>query len=341
MTFHLGGLNMETLRFWRWGSQWPLGRGRLIQEGTVNVQYRPFPLLAPLAPPPSPEAPVGLPAGAVQETPPSLGGTETGPFLPIPGDSSRRSSLARRRGVSETAGAQVAFAKHLINRPGIVPTSHTVFKPASLHRSLEQDDSCNYCLAILPRTLLSRPGRGPSLGATQHSTSLLAPPSPTLALSVTPPVGLMSVGLDPPQVAARWPLPKLLRHLCCGWEGRGGRREARGVGFTSRQPWYLACPFLAAHPSEAPTANWWIKCFLFTLPHLLGQCALRAPQLAVLELLLRLAAPSPFLGLLKWELRCNVFGCPLPTGGGWGRASPGPREQSSAQLSTRSLPVTP
>lgn len=94
---------------------------------------------------------------------------------------------ARRRGVSETARAQVAFAKHLINRPGIVPTSHTVFEPASLHWSLEQDGSCNYCLAILPRTLLSRPGRCPSLRATQHSTSPLAPPSSTLAVRVTPP----------------------------------------------------------------------------------------------------------------------------------------------------------
>lgn len=59
--------------------------------------------------------------------------TLRGPFLPILGDGSWRSSLARRKGVSETAGAQVGFAKRLITRPGIVPTSHMVSQPASLH----------------------------------------------------------------------------------------------------------------------------------------------------------------------------------------------------------------
>lgn len=28
------------------------------------------------------------------------------------------------------------------------------------------------------------------------------------------------------------------------------------MGFTSHQPWYLACPFVAAHLSEKPVANW-------------------------------------------------------------------------------------
>lgn len=183
MTFHLGGLNMETLHFWRWGSRWPLRWGRLVQEGQSACNTEPSLSWHHFSTPP-PGAPAGLPAGAVQETPPALGGADTGPLLPILGDSSWRSSLARRRGVSETAGAQVASAKHLINRPGIVPTSRTVSEPASLHRSPEQDDSCNYCLATLTRTLLSRPGRCPSLRATQHSTSLPAPPSPTLALRV-------------------------------------------------------------------------------------------------------------------------------------------------------------
>lgn len=37
---------------------------------------------------------------------------------------------------------------------------------------------------------------------------------------------LMSVGLAPPQIAARWPFRKPQRHFCSGWKGRGGRREA-------------------------------------------------------------------------------------------------------------------
>lgn len=51
------------------------------------------------------------------------------------------------------------------------------------------------------------------------------------------------------------------------------------------------------------------------------------------ELLLQLAAYASFLGLLKRELRCDVSGCPLPAGRGWGRAPPGPKEQNSAELS--------
>ena len=134
MTFHLGGLNMKTLHFWRWGGRWPLagadlsGRGQSMCNTEPSLSWH-----RPLHSTPSPEAPTELPAGALQETLPSLGGAERGPFLPHPRDRSWRSSLARRQGVSETAGAQVVFAKHLINRPGIVPTSHTVFQPASLH----------------------------------------------------------------------------------------------------------------------------------------------------------------------------------------------------------------
>lgn len=108
------------------------------------------------------------------------------------------------------------------------------------------------------------------------------------------------------------------------------------MGFTSHQPWYLACPFLAAHLSEVPIANWWIKCFLFILRNLLGPVCSAGPA-AGPELFLRLSAYPPFLGLLKWELRCDVSSCPLPTGGGWGRAPPGPKQQSSAQP----LPTTP
>lgn len=50
------------------------------------------------------------------------------------------------------------------------------------------------------------------------------------------------------------------------------------MGFTSHQPWYLACPFLAAHLSEKPVANSRIKRFLFTLPNLLGPACSAGPH---------------------------------------------------------------
>lgn len=48
----------------------------------------------------------------------------------------------------------------------------------------------------------------------------------------------MSLGLDPPLIAAGWPLPKPARSLCCGCKRRGGRsRQLEWIA--SRQPWYL------------------------------------------------------------------------------------------------------
>lgn len=105
-----------------------------------------------------------------------------GPFLPFLGDGSWRSGLARRKGVSETAGAQIGFAKRLITRPGIVPTKpHGILadfpSPGVLSRTSPVITAWPFC----PWTLLSRPGRCPSLGTTHHSLSLPAVPSPTLA----------------------------------------------------------------------------------------------------------------------------------------------------------------
>lgn len=54
----------------------------------------------------------------------AIAGRLGGPFLPILGDGFWRSGLAKRQGVSETAGAQIGFAKCLITGPGIVPTIH-------------------------------------------------------------------------------------------------------------------------------------------------------------------------------------------------------------------------
>lgn len=112
---------------------------------------------------------------------------------------------------------------------------------------LEQDVSCDYCLAILPLDPFLQT-REASLS--RNHASLQVP-----AGSALPHPGsqgdathgdLMSVGLDPPQIAARGPLPKPQRSLCCGWRGRGARRKASGVRSASQQPWLLACPALAA-----------------------------------------------------------------------------------------------
>lgn len=94
-------------------------------------------------------------------------------------------------------------------------------------RCLEQDVSFNCCLTILPRTLLSRPGRCPSQGTPCHSKSLLAPPSLHLAVRVTPPTDLISVGRAPLQ-ASKAPLWRL--------ERQKGERETGGEGFTSQHP---------------------------------------------------------------------------------------------------------
>lgn len=83
----------------------------------------------------------------------------------------------------------------------------------------------------------------------------------------------MSVGLDPPQIATRWPLLKPQRHLCCGWKSRGGEREAIGVGFASHQPWHLAGPVLAVHLSEVPIVTCWIKYFSLCSSNLSPECA--------------------------------------------------------------------
>lgn len=138
-----------------------------------------------------------------------------------------------------------------------------------------------------PWTLLSRPGRHLSLEP--HST-------PVPAGSTLPHPGsrgdathrdLMSVGLDPPQIAARGPLPKPQSHSCCGWKGRGGKREAIGMGFASHRPWHhlalswlltsLKCP-LSPDGSSAfslyapsPLPNSWprvvaVACDVFSIP---------------------------------------------------------------------------
>lgn len=174
MTFHLGGLTIKT-SFLEMGQQVAVLLGRTCPEGTMcNTE--------PSSPDPprhrhlqrSQQRSVGsggdAPAGEAQST-----------FLPTIGDGSRlsRSSLARRQGVRETARAQVVFAKRLINRPGIVPRSHTVFSrlpsPAVLSRTSPVITASPLC----PWTLLCRPGRCPSLGTRRHSLSQrLCPPHP-------------------------------------------------------------------------------------------------------------------------------------------------------------------
>lgn len=175
MTFHLGGLTIKTSFLETW-QQVALLLGRPCPEGTV-CNTEPSSLTLPgttvsRGPGGAPGAPEGMRRhGEAQDLPrPTIGDVSLG---------SRQSGLARRQGVRETAGAQVVFAKCLINRPGIVPTSRTVFSPASSFTwCLEQDVSCNYCLASLPLDP-SLPTREVSLP--RNHTSLLVPaalPSP-------------------------------------------------------------------------------------------------------------------------------------------------------------------
>lgn len=84
------------------------------------MQYRTFPPPTLPGPPPSPEAPAELPELSRRC---HHHREARGPRLSILRDGSWRSGLARRKGVSETAGAQVGFAKRLITGSGMVPTS--------------------------------------------------------------------------------------------------------------------------------------------------------------------------------------------------------------------------
>lgn len=146
----------------------------------------------------------------------------------LPPHSPRRlleEQLGQKTGCERDSWGTVVFAKRLINRPGIVPRSHTVFQPASLHLCFEQDSSCNYCLATLPLdpSLQTREVSLPRNHTSLHVPAGSALPHPGSRGDATH-RDLMSLGLDPPQIAARGPLPKLQRHFCCGWEGRGGRQ---------------------------------------------------------------------------------------------------------------------
>lgn len=173
MTFHLGGLTIKT-SFLEMGQQVALRLGRTCPEGTMcNTE------------PSSPTLPVSTISSGPGSAPWALEemhrheGSEHLPPHHRDGSRLSRSGLARRQGVRETARAQVVFAKRLINRPGIVPTSHTVFSrlpsPAVLSRTSPVITASPLC----PWTLLCRPGRCPSLGTTRHSLSQrLCPPHP-------------------------------------------------------------------------------------------------------------------------------------------------------------------
>lgn len=172
-TFHLGGLTIKTSFLETW-QQVALLLGRTCPEGTMcNTE------------PSSPDTPRHYRLRRPRQSSVGPGGDApawggSGPSSP-PSETSLGSpwsGLARRQGVRETARAQVVFAKCLINRPGIVPTSHTVFSPASFTWCLEQDVSCNYCLASLPLdpSLQTR-----EVSLPRNHTSLLVPaalPSP-------------------------------------------------------------------------------------------------------------------------------------------------------------------
>lgn len=120
MTFHLGGLNSEALHFWSWAA------GSSSAGPTCpgdSVQYRAFPPRHSLV---HFHLQIHQQSSLSSQRDATSTGRLRGPFLPFLGDGSWRSGLARRKGVSETAGAQIGFAKRLITRPGIVPTSHMV-----------------------------------------------------------------------------------------------------------------------------------------------------------------------------------------------------------------------
>lgn len=191
MTFHLGGLTIKKLRFWRRGSRWLFGRGSLVQRGPCAIRNLPPPTL--------PDSTV--PRGPAELRGPRKGCTSPGrlrTFLPTIRDGSLgspRSGLARRQGVREAARAQVVFAKCLRNRPGIVPASRT----GSRRLPPSPGVSAGRLLSLSPRVSApgpfcsaDRPTREASLP--QSHTSLTPRPSgsalPALALRVTPPTAV-------------------------------------------------------------------------------------------------------------------------------------------------------
>lgn len=157
------------------GSRWLFCWGYLSREDS-QCAIQNLPPLALPGPLPATEPPAELELSrrgrCRQEAPRTL--------PPHPGDSSWRSGLARRQGVSETAGAQVVFAKRLINRPGIVPTSHGVPAGFPSPGVLSGTSPVITASPLCPGPF-SKPGNCPSLGTTHHSKACwLRPPPPWL-----------------------------------------------------------------------------------------------------------------------------------------------------------------
>lgn len=183
MTFHPGGLNSEALHFWSWAAGSSSAGPTCPGDSQCAIQS--LPSLTLPGPLPSPTHQQSSPSSQRDAT---STGRLRGPFLPFLGDGSWRSGLARRKGVSETQpGAQWVCqtsnyqARNSASKPRGVPADFP--SPGVLSRTSPVITASPFC----PWTLLSRPGRCPSLGTTRHSVSLPAPPSPTLAFRVTPP----------------------------------------------------------------------------------------------------------------------------------------------------------
>lgn len=97
MTFHLGGLNSEALHFWSWAAGSASAGPTCPGDSQCAIQSLPSPT------PPGPlPSPIHQQSSLSSQRDATSTGRLRGPFLPFLGDGSRRSGLARRKGVSET-----------------------------------------------------------------------------------------------------------------------------------------------------------------------------------------------------------------------------------------------
>lgn len=167
--------------------------------------------------------------------------------------------------MSETAGAQVGFAKCLITRPGVVPTSHmgvlgSFPSPGVLSRTSPLIAASPFCPGPFS------PDQGGIPPEEPHVT-----PSPCCQGDATHRFNKRGPG----------PSPSLKGTFAEVGEAKGRERDRRrGIQLTA-SPAPGVSPPRPLLPSGLLLPDGWIKCFLFPAPLPLPHCVLRCGRPAV------------------------------------------------------------
>lgn len=178
MTFHLGGLDVKALHFWRWGRIWLFHWGRLVQRGQSKCNTEPSLPNTPQCTTVS-RPPAGLPM-------PSRGCCHhweaSRTLFPHLGDSELLEDwLGQKTGCNSQCTGWVCQIPNYQARISANKSTQLPFIWC-----LEQGISCNYCLTILP---LDPPFQTREASLPRNHTSLQGPARlcPSLALRTTTP----------------------------------------------------------------------------------------------------------------------------------------------------------